>query len=182
MKTLSRSSSSLFFLLSLVLLASCGTSEVSTSHVAPPPVPVSIAPEARTQANQGALEIPLRKAPPIFSYTSSRRRDPFRSVIASSESQSRPKGSLPPLQRVAIADMKLVGIITGANAPKAMIKTPDGKGYTVRVGTRLGLGHGVIRKITSRNIMIEETEMNVFGEPRKRVFLVKLHPQKEGLE
>ena len=119
---------------------------------------------------------------PAFSYTSSLRRDPFRSVIASTERRTRPKGSLPPLQRVAISDMKLVGIITGSNGPKAMIKTPDGKGYTVRVGTRLGLGQGVIRKITSRDITIEETQMNVFGEPMKRVFVVKLHPQKEGLE
>jgi len=78
--------------------------------------------------------------------------------------------------------MKLVGIITGANGPKAMVKTPDGKGYTVRKGTRVGLSLGVVKKITSKAIMVEEVQMDAFGESKKRVVVVELHPQKEGLE
>lgn len=164
-----------------LVLASCSTSE-PPKQVVSPPVPISTPPEISDHVNQVMPKLSEQVETSLFSYTSSRRRDPFRSVIASTEKRTRVKGSLPPLQRVETSDMKLVGIITGANGPRAMIKTPDGKGYTVRVGTRVGLSHGVIKKITPGAIAIEETLLNVFGESRKREIVIKLHPQKEGRE
>ena len=165
-----------------LILASCSTSETPPKQATSPPLPISTRPEISDRANQVMPEIAEQGEDTVFSYTSSRRRDPFRSVIASSVKRPQVKGSLPPLQRIETSNMKLVGIITGVNGPRAMIKTPDGKGYTVRIGTRVGLNHGIIKKIRSGNIAIEETYVNVFGEPRKREIIIKLHPQKEGLE
>lgn len=145
----------------------------------PASVPVAVFPSVENEEEvsellQNEVEIP------VVSYNAVGRRDPFRSIVALSENRPKSLGSLPPLQRNEISDLRLQGIILGDFGPRAIINTPDGKGYTVRVGTQVGFNHGVITRITKNQVVIEETLLNVFGEPKKRTVVMELHSQKEG--
>ena len=163
-----------------LFLLSCSSTETPSEGVPPPPVPAS----AVQKAPNGPLVVPMPSPPEAtpYAYTATRKRDPFRSVIASPGKRPTVVGSLPPLQRIETADLRLVGVVWGGYGSKAVLKAPDGKGYTVGIGTRVGLNHGVIKKITPKQIVIEETLLNVFGEPRKREVIIALHPRKEGVE
>ena len=82
---------------------------------------------------------PISTLAPVsaHSYDPSGRRDPFAPVL-----QQLGLGSidpaLPPLQRVGLTEMNLIAVVWGAYGHTAMVQTPDGNGYTVRRGTRIG--------------------------------------------
>jgi type IV pilus assembly protein PilP len=89
--------------------------------------------------------------------------------------------TLPPLQRVSLTDMNLIAIIWGAYGYTAMVQTPDGNGYTVRKGTRVGPNAGVVSAVTEKGIIVQERFTDVYGRKQEREYVKLLHP-KEGLE
>ncbi|MFQ5587869.1 MAG: pilus assembly protein PilP [Nitrospiria bacterium] len=145
----------------------------------PASVPVSVPPPIQNEVAVPEL-LQSEVEPPVVSYNGVGRRDPFRSIVALSENRPKSLGALPPLQRNEISDLRLQGIILGSLGPRAIVNTPDGKGYTVRIGTQIGFNHGVITRITQNKVVIEETLLNIFGEPKKRTVVMELHPQEEG--
>ncbi len=166
----------------IFLLAGCDT-EAPLELESPTSVPLAAAlPEAVEEVTEQSVvaAIEAEASMPRPSYVAVGRRDPFRSIIAASPKRPETVDALPPLQRSAVSDIKLQGIIWGGYGPRAIVNTPDGKGYTVRVGTKIGFNHGVIREITQKKVIIEETVLNIFGEPKKRKTEMELHPQKEG--
>ncbi len=60
-----------------------------------------------------------------------------------------------------------------------MVRSTDGKGYTVRKGMIVGQNKGVVKNITPKNLIVQETFTDIFGEKKKRDFVFKLHPQEE---
>ena len=62
-------------------------------------------------------------------YEAKGRRDPFRSLGATEGSKGTTVGSV-----------TLVGIIQGRQGPLALVETPDGVGYILRPGDRIGDG------------------------------------------
>ncbi|MFQ5781100.1 MAG: pilus assembly protein PilP [Nitrospiria bacterium] len=165
-----------------LLLSACSGQE-------PPPVPDEAPPVPIPSAPQGGI-VTEPVAPPTslvkeevssFQYNPEGRRDPFRSVIEASI-KTKNMMNLPPLQRIAISDVRLIGIVWGGFGFGAIIQTPDGKGYPIRKGTRIGLNEGVVRRITQEEVLIHETFSDIFGEIKTRNVVLKLHPRKEGLE
>jgi type IV pilus assembly protein PilP len=69
--------------------------------------------------------------------------------------------------------MNLIAVIWGAYGYTAMVQTPDGNGYTVRRGTRIGPNNGVVSAVTEKGI--------VYGSKQEREYVKLLHP-KEGPE
>lgn len=115
-----------------------------------------------------------------YSYDPSGRRDPFVPVL-----QQLGLGpidpTLPPLQRVGLTEMNLIAVIWGAYGYTAMVQTPDGNGYTVRRGTRVGLNNGVVSAVTEKGIVVQERFTDVYGSKQEREYVKLLHP-KEGAE
>ena len=113
-------------------------------------------------------------------YDPSGRRDPFAPVL-----QQLGLGpidpTLPPLQRVGLTEMNLIAVIWGAYGSSAMIQTPDGNGYTVRRGTRIGPNNGVVSAVSEKGIVVQERFTDVYGSKQEREYVKLLHP-KEGLE
>ncbi len=143
------------------------------------PAPVAAVPIVRN--SETIVPAPSEKIePPLFSYNAVGRRDPFRSIVAQTANRQNSVKSLPPLQRNSVTDLRLQGIIWGSYGPRAVVNTPDGKGYTVHLGTKIGPNGGVISSITQKKVVVEETLVNVFGESKKREVYMELHPQKEG--
>jgi type IV pilus assembly protein PilP len=129
---------------------------------------------AAVPAEKEKTEIP-------FQYNPEGRRDPFKSIIVSSEKQALTE-NLPPLQRKELSELKVIGIVWGGFGYGAVIQTPDGKGYPVRRGTRMGLNNGVISRITNKEIVVQEKYLDIFNERKTRDVVMELHPHKEGLE
>jgi type IV pilus assembly protein PilP len=128
----------------------------------------------------GDAASPLESPPPPRSYDPSGRRDPFAPIV-----QQLGLGpldqTLPPLQRVGLTEMNLIAIVWGAYGYTAMVQTPDGNGYTVRRGTRIGPNNGVVSAITEKGIIVQERFTDVYGKKQEREYVKLLHP-KEGVE
>lgn len=114
------------------------------------------------------------------SYDPSGRRDPFVPVL-----QQLGLGpidpTLPPLQRVGLTEMSLIAVVWGAYGYTAMVQTPDGNGYAVRRGTRIGPNNGVVSAVTEKGIVVQERFTDVYGSKQEREYVKLLHP-KEGAE
>jgi len=121
-------------------------------------------------------------APPavVGGYDPAGRRDPFAPIL-SQLAPGQVDPTLPPLQRVGLTDMNLIAIIWGGYGYTAMVQTPDGNGYTVRKGTRIGPNAGVVSAVTEKGIIVQERFTDVYGRKQEREYVKLLHP-KEGLE
>ena len=116
----------------------------------------------------------------VGGYDPSGRRDPFLPILSQlAPGQIDP--TLPPLQRVSLTDMNLIAVVWGTQGYAAMLQTPDGNGYTVRKGTRVGPNNGVVRAVTEKGIIVQERFTDVYGRKQEREYVKLLHP-KEGLE
>lgn len=113
-------------------------------------------------------------------YDPSGRRDPFAPIVQELQ-PGKTDTTLPPLQRVTLTELNLIAIVWGAYGYTAMVQTPEGHGYTVRRGTRIGQNNGVVSAITERGIIVQERFTDVYGKKQEREHVKLLHP-KEGLE
>ena len=115
-----------------------------------------------------------------YTYDPKSRRDPFASMVKLLK-LNQAKGELPPLQRLELSDVKLIGIVSDASGYYGLIQTPDGKGYTVRVGTLMGTNNGTIKTISEQRIVVAEPIIGITGKMTTRDIEI-LHRPKEGAE
>lgn len=93
-------------------------------------------------------------------------RDPFSRPNLRKESKE-DLSKLPDLERFAVEELKLVGVITGMRKNKALLTTPTGKMFIVTEQMRVGTRHGVVRGISKSGIDIEERVLNVLGQEER---------------
>jgi type IV pilus assembly protein PilP len=129
---------------SVLFFAACGSSgpAPSPSADAAPPPPPARGPAASVAAAPSASS-PLPKVEfheDDFSETE-RSRDPFRSFakLFSEQSKSRVKTQRQVvLDHYAIDDLKLIGLVTRTDTPRAMLVDPNGRGWVVTKGQFIG--------------------------------------------
>lgn len=111
-----------------------------------------------------------------FGYEPQGRRDPMEALVKEAPPPATPKRverapaeAREPLERFDLADLKLVAIVRGGFGSKALVKAPDGKGYYVTVGTRMGTHGGRVSEIREQALVIEEfyvtPENEIIAEP-----------------
>lgn len=144
---------------------------VTTQPVAPPP----------EGEDQEPMEEEREVVEASIDYLPEGRRDPFKSVIVFSE-RTPTSEELPPLQRMDLSELKLIGVVWGGFGYHAMLRAADGKGYPIRVGTRVGSNNGVVRRISSTSVVVEERFMTIFGEKKTREVVMELRSEKESSE
>lgn len=149
----------------------------------PPAVPAGVpagaaAPVPGAPAPGVGSEVP---GPPSYHYDPSARRDPFEAITLDGQRARLDDPSLPPLQRVGLTELQLIGIIWGGFGYTAMVQTPDGKGYAVRKGTKVGPNNGIVTSITESAITVEEQFVDVYGQKQVREYLKRLR-EKESTE
>jgi type IV pilus assembly protein PilP len=167
----------------LVMFAGC-------SGETPQKQPVPVLPKAKTteakpslvpgEGQEGKTPNPALQES-AYQYNPEGRRDPFQSVIVVTDRRKLTE-NVPPLQRMDLGELRLIGIIWGGFGYNAILQASDGKGYPVRMGTRLGLNGGRVSKISSNSLVVEEQYTDIFGEKKVREITMELHPQKERLE
>ena len=114
-------------------------------------------------------------------YDPSGRRDPFMPFVPESAGGGDGENlNLPPLQRVSLTELTLIAVIWGELGYTAMVQTPDGKGYSVKRGTQLGINKGIVSEITPNGFVVQERYTDVYGNKQVREYVKRLH--KEGVE
>jgi type IV pilus assembly protein PilP len=144
-----RAPRSLGLSLAVAVLAGCGTS-------APPPRPAPPAP-----APVKAVEEEKEAAPvAIYVYSPVGKRDPFQNIFQVKAEipqakvvDTRPKGVL---EKTPLDKLRLVLTMTGTASPVAVLETPDGRGWTVRIGTFVGPNSGRIYGIQREQLVVRE--------------------------
>jgi type IV pilus assembly protein PilP len=126
----------------------------------------------------GASGLNLRD-PGEYFYSPGGRRDPFAAIVERGAG-ALGEDELPPLQRATLTELNLIGIMWGGFGYVAMVQTPDGKGYTVTRGTRIGPNKGVVRAVTDKAIVVEEQFTDIYGKKQVREFVKPLHAEEEG--
>lgn len=173
--------------LAFFTIAGCSEPRTAPSPAVPaqpaPAAAQAVAPAQQAPAAPSPAAAPApttaEQSPPGYSYIPGRRPDPFMPLIIKEEKKA-PKAGLPPLERHAITEFKFTGVVWGGFGYNAMLEGPDGKGYFIRVGTRVGQNGGVVKKIGPSSLVIEETYKTFAGETRRREIVVELHRTQEG--
>lgn len=103
-------------------------------------------------------------------YDPAGRRDPFQSPFRTAVEPRPVEKDAPALQRYALGQFTLVGVIWGAPTPAALVRSPDGRGHIVKAGARIGTHGGTVRTIEPRQIVVEEYPTDWYGNrlPRTR--------------
>jgi type IV pilus assembly protein PilP len=146
----------------------------------PSPAPPTVETPLPAGNAQAASPFPLTEGMTGLGYDPSGRRDPFAPIIQELQ-VGKTDSTLPPLQRVTLTELNLIAIVWGAYGYTAMVQTPEGHGYTVRRGTRMGQNNGVVSAVTERGIIVQERFTDVYGKKQEREHVKLLHP-KEGSE
>ncbi len=122
------------------------------------------------QAENSTDTIPDWINPPEYSYSAKDRVDPFASFIFSEpkdqETDKRSKRALTPLEQVEPSQLRLVGILDAGNGrgDMALVELPNGKGYILRPGTKIGQNQGIVTGISNAQVTIKEKNMTPWGE------------------
>jgi type IV pilus assembly protein PilP len=114
-----------------------------------------------------------------YRYSSTSRRDPFMPLIILRQDTERKKGESP-VEDYDISDFKLIAILWNKTGYFALITLPDGKSYTLRTGTRLGLNSGKVYKITNDSVIIKEPARDYKGAIVEKEKIIKLRKGEEG--
>ncbi|WP_447987383.1 pilus assembly protein PilP [Nitrospira sp. Nam74] len=170
----------------MMVMALAMAQEVSAQPPSGQPTPpLSVGPsslptpegQAPTSNVSGASQPPVRGE---YSYNPSGRRDPF-ALVLKDPKMGEENQNLPPLQQLSLTELNLIGIVWGGFGYSAMVQAPDGKGYTVRQGTRVGPNGGAVSSITENAIVVQERFTDVYGNKQVREYVKLLHA-KEGAE
>ena len=153
----------------------------AATAAAPPPKAASVAqkPGPPAKAAVPVKEQPQEPDKKIYAYASLNKRDPFM------DPTKIPKAYLPvppnakPYERVPVEQIALKAVLWNNKGFRAMVVTPDGRGYTVKVGDHLGDKRGWITKITERRLYVTEKIPDVLGNVETKNTILQLHKEAE---
>ncbi|MBW1771085.1 MAG: pilus assembly protein PilP [Deltaproteobacteria bacterium] len=150
--------------------------------------PATPEPEAEADKELSPEEIITKVA---YIYDPKGKIDPFRSVFVAQQrgreggriridaDDRRRNIPLTPLQKVAVSQLKVVGIIMAPTGNKALVQDPEGKGYVITKGTYVGSNFGQVKQILRDRIVVEE-EVEDFFTGQMNLQTVDLMLQKKS--
>jgi type IV pilus assembly protein PilP len=126
-------------------------------------------------ANAPADATAAAAAPDAEPYDAAAHRDPFKPpTIDAADGSPRT-----PLERYEIGQLRLVGVVWDASAPRAMVEDSAGLGYILTVNTPIGVSGGIVKSIEPRRVLIEEQIQNYYGEKVPKEVIMEL-PQEDS--
>ncbi len=111
-----------------------------------------------------------------YRYNPANKPDPFKPFLVKEESA--PKKYLSPLQMLDLNAIRLVGITDTPQGKLAIIQDSTGRGYFVRVGSKIG-SSGVVVKIDNNALYIQEEVKDFLGRVKKQEIVLKLRPAED---
>ncbi len=150
------------------------------AHTPVPPAKKAVAAKPKPQPEPEAAVVEPEKKEPQYVYDSTGRRDPFEPLLVVKRPVLESGEPLTPLQKYDLHQLRLIGVIVGKGAPKAMVIAPGGKSFILKRGVKVGKNNGTIVDITEDAILVEERYYDFAGEIRKNVQAIEL-PKREGV-
>lgn len=110
----------------------------------------------------------------VFAYSPKGRRDPFKPLIQEKAKlvktkKGRSEKLKGPLEKFELSQYRLIALMIVKGVPRAMVKAPDGKSYTVNVGDYIGMNDGLVKKIETKVISIDENGLRIEKSPDRIV-------------
>jgi type IV pilus assembly PilP-like protein len=147
----------------------------------PAPAAAPAAPADPAAAMAGRLALLRRKTlrDDDFLDNDERNRDPFRSYLRLFTSKEGPKASRVPaiLDKFALEELTLIGIVSGDATPRAMFRDPAGVGQTIKRGDYVSKVAARVTKILSDRVILELNEVTGTGETRAVEKPVLVNPE-----
>lgn len=154
-------------------------------------VPAGQVPEALVLQEEAAVGSAPGKIDPGEQrsvYDPKGRVDPFVSLIQEKEEKSetgpvveeQPERMLTPLEKLDLAQIKLVAIVLMKNRRLAMVEEATGKGYEITIGTYLGKNSGQVSQINPSSIVVKDYVTDFKGNRLERLQEIKLHKKEDG--
>jgi Tfp pilus assembly protein PilP len=110
-------------------------------------------------------------------------RDPFQPFEGITPGQPGTSGELKgsdPLQRLALSQIYLVGVITGKQN-KALIQDSSGMGYIISEGMLIGENSGIVTKVAKDGVTIKQHFKDYMGRVNTREVVLSLKKE-EGVK
>jgi len=150
----------------VVVVAATALGLALVSRSRRPPVPVPEAPRGTppTAPAVAAVTLPPAESPPLVTYHSTGRRDPFRP----------PRAHVAP--REPSVNLKVTGIVRGPHAVYALVEPEpsDGKGYVIRENDVVDSAR--VFKITAHGVVFEIKTTSATGQSSSRFVRKPLGP------
>lgn len=117
---------------------------------------------------------PAHESVDDFSYSPMGRRDPFKPLVDKKEKivkkgATRPDKIKGPLEKFELTQFRLMAIMIVKGAPKAMVKAPDGKSYTLKINDYIGMNGGQVTNIQTKMIVTDNSGIRVEKSPDRVV-------------
>ncbi len=93
-----------------------------------------------------------------YVYDPTGKTDPFKPFIITEEEMAAKKKRKPRtyLETLDISQLDLIAIIVGPRGNFAMVRDAKGLGFVIRKGTPIGINGGVVKRITEKEVIIQE--------------------------
>jgi Tfp pilus assembly protein PilP len=109
-----------------------------------------------------------------FTYSPKGRRDPFKPLIQEKKIvaktiNGRPEKLKGPLEKFELSQYRLIALVVVNGTPRAMVKAPDGKSYTVKVGSYIGMNSGLVKTIETKVIAVDGNGLRIEKSPDRIV-------------
>jgi Tfp pilus assembly protein PilP len=145
----------------------------STALPAPTVATDATALPAPTVQDDSLVMAGIEKTTPLYDPTN--KLDPFMPLFKDEPEKSEPaagvekkerKKRIPrtPLERIALSQLKLVGVIRAESGDKGLVQEASGKGYIISSGTYIGTNGGKVIEILPDRVIIEEEVEDVLGK------------------
>lgn len=158
----------------LGILVGCsqGAPPAPSPGVVPPRPPAQAKPAAPAAATQ-----PAKPAEPVYTYDAKGRRDPFIALVTpkAPTPTAKAKGS-GGLATVEISELKLSGIIWDPRGYYALVETPSGLGYVLRINDTIG-PDARVAKITKDMVIFEVKGKVDLSRPEARTMELRMRKE-----
>ncbi len=135
-------------------------------------------PEDTNCISQGYLN-PNEIGDDPFRYDPTGKRDPFMPFDFSAKPRN--PGATTPLEQYDLGQLRLTAVLEDpTRGATGIVEDQAGKGFNVRIGTKMGLNSGVVVSIEKDRLKILETEKDLTGKETQRIVEVKIQAEPGG--
>ena len=112
-----------------------------------------------------------------FIYDPTGKRDPFQPFNMAPKLELEGKTEL---ERFSLGQLRLTAVLEGMDKPSAIVETSTGKGFTVTIGTKIGVNSGEVIEILPDKLLILETSTDFTGKKQTRTVEMKLRTKNQN--
>ncbi len=153
--------------------------EIASSRI--PPSRTLSDEESKNEAKNVLAEIDKMEAErQKYKYDPAGKRDPFMQYGMTAKIED--DASKTPLERYDLGQLKLTAVLAGFGEPRAIVENASGKGFPVKVGTKIGRNNGTIVEIDNQKVVIRERFVNFTGDEQVKDVELRLRIKGTGNE